>query len=134
VPQKDFAVLTLVKTQVLPEVSYGGHCTDLGRQLQKHFRRGGHAQTSGPSDPCSTLVLPLLGAKGSICTRGAFWPAVVCLKCRRSALLAKGGDGAGVVLAQESVELLSCAGMWPGGRQAVGALAAESGEAFLRLF
>lgn len=61
-----------------------------------------------------TLVPSLLGAKGSVCTRWAFWPAVVCLKCQRSALLAKGGDGAGVVLAQESVELLSCVGMWLG--------------------
>lgn len=60
------------------------------------------------------LVPSLVGATGSICIRWAFWPAVVCLKCRRSTLLAKGGDGAGVVLAQESVELLSSAGMWPG--------------------
>lgn len=28
--------------------------------------------------------------------------------------MAKGGDSAGVALAQESTELLSCAGMWPG--------------------
>lgn len=43
-------------------------------------------------------------------------------------------DGASVMLAQESVELLSCAGMWPGAGRQWGALVEESGEAFLWLF
>lgn len=66
------------------------------------------------------LVLSLLGAKGSICSHQAFWPAAVCLKCWRSALLAKGGDAVSVVLAQESMELFSCAGMWLGQAGSVG--------------
>ena len=59
------------------------------------------------------LVHSLLEAKGSICTCRGFWPAVVCLKSWRSALLAKGGDGASVVL--------EC------GQGQAGALTAESG-------
>lgn len=105
---------------------YGDHCTELGRPLQS---------TSAEMDmprKVAPLVLALhgaLGAKGSICTHWLLQTAVVCVTFWRSALLAKRGDGIGVVLSEGSVELLSCAGTWPeqaGSR----ALAAESGGAF----
>lgn len=66
-------MLTLAKTLVLLEEGYDGHCTELVTQLQKHFRRAGHVQTSEQVLQVLFALLGvtvpfLLGAKGSICT------------------------------------------------------------------
>lgn len=66
---------------------------------------------------CSLLYLECLSpfslepkAASALSEGWAFWPAVLCLKRWRPALPVKGGDSANVMLAEDSVELLSYAG------------------------